>query len=205
MKKHKIAILVSGSGSNMEALIKHSLTEESSFEISQVISNKKDALAIEKAHNYGIKTAVVDRKEYSSKSAHEKAILDQLSTTEVDCICLAGYMQLLSKEFIDCYKNKILNIHPSLLPLFPGLDTHNKALSSGMKIAGCTVHIVTEIMDDGPIIGQAVVPIFNNDDADTLQKRILKVEHSLYSKAVEKYLNSYQSSLIAEEANLIVI
>ncbi|WP_370930870.1 phosphoribosylglycinamide formyltransferase [Bartonella sp. DGB1] len=203
MKKHKIAILISGSGSNMESLIKYSLTDESTFEITKVISNNINALGLKKAANYNIKNIAIDRNNYQNKAQHEQAMLTELKKDNIDLICLAGYMQLLSSDFIGNYQNKILNIHPSLLPLFKGLDTYNKAIESGMKFTGCTVHIVTEKMDEGKIIAQAVVPIFKHDTSSDLQQRILNAEHLLYYRAIEQYLNNIENNNINNEDRLI--
>ncbi len=149
-------------------------------EITCVISDKPTAGGLAKAQGFGIPTLVFERKNYASKSEHEAAILAALGELAPDIICLAGYMRLISGEFIAPYEGRIINIHPSLLPLFPGLHTHQRAIDSGMKITGCTVHFVTEGMDEGPVIGQAAVPVTAGDTADSLAARVLTVEHKLY-------------------------
>jgi len=152
--------------------------------ISGVISDKADAGGLAKAAAEGIATFAFVRKEFASKEAHEEAMLSQLEALSPDIICLAGYMRLLSGRFIQAYEGRIINIHPSLLPLFPGLHTHQRALDAGMRVAGCTVHFVTEGMDEGPVVGQAVVPVLNNDTADSLAARVLTIEHQIYPQSL---------------------
>lgn len=188
MNKKQVAIFISGGGSNMEALIKASQQPDYPAEIVAVFSDKAAAGGLMIAQNAGIATYVFERKNYASKAEHEQAILDQLARIKPDIICLAGYMRLLSADFIRPYEGRILNIHPSLLPLFPGLNTHQRAIDAGMKIAGCTVHLVTEGMDEGPILAQAVVPLLKDDDVESLAKRVLAAEHKLYSKALHLFL-----------------
>ncbi len=150
-------------------------------------SDKEDAGGLAKAQGSGIPTQVFKRKDYASKDEHEDAILAALAALDPDILCLAGYMRLLSGRFIAPYEGRILNIHPSLLPLFPGLHTHQRALDVGMKLAGCTVHLVTEGMDEGPILAQAAVPVLAGDDAETLAARVLKAEHRLYALALRNF------------------
>lgn len=188
MNKKQVAIFISGGGSNMEALIKASQKPDYPAEIVAVFSDKASAGGLSIAQNAGIATYVFERKDYASKPEHEQAILAQLALIKPDIICLAGYMRLLSADFIRPYEGRILNIHPSLLPLFPGLNTHQRAIDAGMKIAGCTVHLVTEGMDEGPILAQAVVPLLKDDDAESLARRVLTAEHKLYSKALHLFL-----------------
>jgi phosphoribosylglycinamide formyltransferase 1 len=184
--KKRVVIFISGSGSNMVALAKAAQTPDFPAEIVAVISDKADAGGLAKAEALGIATHVFMRKDYDSKVAHEAAILACLAEINPDLICLAGYMRLLSAEFIRPYDRRILNIHPSLLPLFPGLHTHQRAIDAGMKLAGCTVHVVTEGMDEGPVIAQGVVPILAGDTADDLAHRVLAVEHQIYARALAK-------------------
>lgn len=178
--RKRIAVLISGSGSNMVALAKACEAADFPADIVAVFSDKPDAGGLEKAQALGIATAAFARKDYASKAEHEAAILAALDAVKPDLVCLAGYMRLLSGDFIRPYQGRILNIHPSLLPLFPGLHTHQRALDAGMKIAGCTVHFVTEGMDEGPVIAQAVVPILPHDTAEDLAARTLTVEHRTY-------------------------
>ena len=183
--RKRVVVFISGGGSNMLMLAKACEATGWPAEISCVISDKDSAGGLAKAEALGIPTRVFERKAFASKSEHEEAILAALEEIAPDIICLAGYMRLLSADFIRRHQGKILNIHPSLLPLFPGLHTHQRAIDAGMKIAGCTVHFVTEGMDEGPIIAQAAVPVLAQDTADTLAARILTVEHQLYPLALK--------------------
>lgn len=178
--RSKVVVFISGSGSNMVALAQACTAPDFPAEIVCVISDKASAGGLEKAQGFGIPTLVFERKTYASKAEHEAAILAALGELAPDIICLAGYMRLISGDFIAPYEGRIINIHPSLLPLFPGLHTHERAVESGMKITGCTVHFVTEGMDEGPILGQAAVPVLADDTPDTLAARVLTVEHQLY-------------------------
>jgi len=182
--RKRVVVFISGSGSNMVALAQACRETDFPAEIACVISDKPTAGGLAKAQGFGIPTLVFERKNYASKSEHEGAILAALGELAPDIICLAGYMRLISGEFIAPYEGRIINIHPSLLPLFPGLHTHQRAIDSGMKITGCTVHFVTEGMDEGPIIGQAAVPVVAGDTADSLAARVLTVEHKLYPLAL---------------------
>lgn len=178
--RKRVVVFISGSGSNMVALAQACQAPDFPAEITCVISDKPTAGGLAKAQGFGIPTLVFERKNYASKSEHEAAILAALGELAPDIICLAGYMRLISGDFIAPYEGRIINIHPSLLPLFPGLHTHQRAIDSGMKITGCTVHFVTEGMDEGPVIGQAAVPVTAGDTADSLAARVLTVEHKLY-------------------------
>jgi len=182
--RKRVVVFISGGGSNMVALAQACREPDFPAEVACVISDKPTAGGLAKAQGLGIPTLVFERKNYASKGEHEAAILAALGELAPDIICLAGYMRLISGEFIAPYEGRIINIHPSLLPLFPGLHTHQRAIDSGMKITGCTVHFVTEGMDEGPIIGQAAVPVVAGDTADTLPARVLTVEHKLYPLAL---------------------
>jgi len=184
MSRKRVVIFISGGGSNMEALIRAAQAADFPAEVVAVFSDKEEAGGLAKAKAAGIATQVFKRKDFASKDEHEDAILDALAALKPDMICLAGYMRLLSGRFIAPYEGRILNIHPSLLPLFPGLHTHQRALDAGMKVAGCTVHLVTEEMDEGPILAQAAVPVHVGDDAEALAARVLKAEHQLYALAL---------------------
>ena len=184
--RKRVVVLISGGGSNMLALADACAADDFPAEIVGVISDRKDAGGLAKAEARGIPTFAFERKDYSSKAEHEGAVLEALATLKPDLICLAGYMRLLSSDFIRPYEGRILNIHPSLLPLFPGLHTHQRAIEAGMKVAGCTVHIVTEGMDEGPIIAQSAVPILQDDTAQSLADRVLIVEHKTYRLALQK-------------------
>lgn len=183
--KKRVAVFISGGGSNMLSLADACEAADFPAEIVAVISDKPTAGGIAKAEARGIKTFVFKRKAYADKTEHEAAILAALDEVKPDIICLAGYMRLVSGEFITRYEGRMLNIHPSLLPLFPGLHTHQRAIDAGMKIAGCSVHFVTEGMDEGPIVAQAVVPVIEGDTADALAARVLTVEHKLYPLALK--------------------
>lgn len=194
MKRNRVVIFISGGGSNMEALISAAQAPGFPAEIVAVFSDKAEAGGLAKAEAAGIATQVFKRKDFASKEAHEDAILAALDVLKPDIICLAGYMRLLSGRFIAPYEGRILNIHPSLLPLFPGLHTHQRALNAGMKLAGCTVHLVTEGMDEGPILAQAAVPVLDGDTAETLAARVLKAEHRLYPLALQQFAAGEKAS-----------
>jgi phosphoribosylglycinamide formyltransferase 1 len=185
--RKRTVVFISGSGSNMMALVEAAKAGDYPAEIVGVISDKADAGGLTKAAAEGIATFAFVRKDYTSKDAHEAAILAALDALSPDIICLAGYMRLLSGAFIQRHEGRIINIHPSLLPLFPGLHTHQRAIDAGMRIAGCTVHFVTEGMDEGPVIGQAAVPVLAGDTADTLAGRVLTIEHQLYPRALKLF------------------
>lgn len=185
--RKRVVVLISGGGSNMMALAKAAAHPDFPAEIVGVISDKADAGGLMKADTLGIPTFAHVRKDYASKGEHEAAILAELERLSPDIICLAGYMRLLTAEFIRAYEGRIINIHPALLPLFAGLHTHQRAIDAGMRIAGCTVHFVTEGMDEGPIIAQAAVPVLTDDTADTLAVRVLTVEHRVYPEALKLF------------------
>lgn len=203
MSRKRVVIFISGGGSNMEALIRAARTPDFPAEIVSVISDKADAGGLAKAQAAGIATQVFTRKDYASKDAHEDAILDALAALNPDIVCLAGYMRLLSGKFIKPYEGRILNIHPSLLPLFPGLHTHQRALDAGMKLAGCTVHLVTEGMDEGPILAQAAVPIVDSDTEDSLAARVLTAEHLIYAVALKKFASGNVETALSQDAMVI--
>lgn len=182
--RKRVVVFISGGGSNMVALAEAARASDYPAEIVAVISDKADAGGLAKASTLGIAAYSFQRRDYESKAAHEAAILAKLAEIAPDLICLAGYMRLLSAEFIRPFEGRILNIHPSLLPLFAGLHTHQRAIDAGMKVAGCTVHLVTEGMDEGPILAQAVVPVLAGDTADTLAARVLKQEHRIYRQVL---------------------
>ncbi|MBW8320705.1 MAG: phosphoribosylglycinamide formyltransferase [Arenimonas sp.] len=185
--RKRVVVFISGGGSNMVALADACATPDFPAEIVAVISDKPTAGGLAKAAERGIATHVFERRAYASKAEHEAAILATLATLSPDIICLAGYMRLLSGDFIRPYEGRILNIHPSLLPLFPGLHTHQRALDAGMMVAGCTVHFVTEGMDEGPIVAQSVVPVLPGDTSDSLAARVLTVEHRSYVLALRLF------------------
>ena len=184
----KIAVLVSGRGSNLQAIIASIKQNKINAGIAIVISDIQNALALEKAKKNGIKTLFVDPNRFKTKESFYEYIIEILKKEQVNLICLAGFMRILPKLFIRQYKNRIINIHPSLLPSFPGLNAQKKALDSGVKFSGCTVHFVDEGVDTGPIIIQAVVSVLDKDTVESLSKRILKEEHRIYPLAIKAFI-----------------
>ncbi len=181
----RIGVLLSGRGSNFEALaVSVAAGRIPGAEIAIVISNQPDALGLKRAEARGIATRMIPSKGLQ-REAYDRQVVAVLQERKVDLICLAGYMRLLSPYFVAAFPQKILNIHPSLLPSFPGLESQKQALEHGVKFAGCTVHFVDENLDAGPIILQAVVPVLDGDDEHALSERILKEEHRIYSEAVK--------------------
>jgi phosphoribosylglycinamide formyltransferase-1 len=192
-RKARIAILISGRGSNMIALadaVRDGIIPNA--KISVVISDQPSAAGLAKAAERGIETLTITRSG-RPRAEHDREIIAALRARKVDLVCLAGYMRILSKEFIDAYRGRILNIHPSLLPLFPGLEPQRQALEHGVKTSGCTVHLVDETLDGGSIIAQREVPIHEDDTVETLAERILIEEHKVYPQAVRKVLSTGQS------------
>jgi phosphoribosylglycinamide formyltransferase-1 len=188
--KVKIAVLVSGRGSNLQSIIDSVERGDVSADIALILSNKANALALERGRKHGIESVFLDPKRYPDKLHYDKAMIDILKKQSVELVCLAGFMRILSREFIQAYQGKIINIHPSLLPSFPGLDPQKKALEHGVKFSGCTVHFVEEAVDAGPIILQAVVPVLPTDTVETLSQRILEQEHITYPKAIQLYIQN---------------
>lgn len=184
MENRKIAILISGRGSNMSALMDAVESKKLNAEIAVVISNRVDAKGVVEAKARGYTTVVIQSKGIS-KEEHEQILIAELKWHNPALICLAGYMRLLSPKFVETFPNQILNIHPSLLPAFPGLDVQKQALDYGVKYSGCTVHFVDDGCDSGAIIAQEIVPILDKDTPQSLAERILVEEHKIYSKAVE--------------------
>lgn len=187
----RIGVLASGRGSNLQAVIDAIEARTLQAKIAVVLSNKKEAQALERARRHGLTDVFLDPKPYAgqpdSREAYDRAILEVLKKREVELVILAGYMKIVTSVLIKAYENRMMNIHPSLLPSFPGLDVQKKALDWGVKIAGCTVHFVTEGVDEGPIIIQAAVPVMEGDTAETLSARILAQEHRIYPRAIQLY------------------
>ena len=182
--KKRIGVLLSGRGSNFEALAESIASSRiPNAEIAMVISNREGAPGIDRARSRGIATSVIPSKGLE-REAYDRQVVAVLNEHKVDLICLAGYMRLLSPFFVAAFPNRILNIHPSLLPSFPGLESQRQALEYGVKFAGCTVHFVDENLDAGPIVLQSVVPVKDDDTEDTLSAKILQEEHRIYSEAV---------------------
>lgn len=184
MAKTKIAVLVSGRGSNMQALLEAAKDEDFPAEIVLVASNRPDAPGLAVAEAAGIATEVVDHRDYDGREAFEEALDSTLKMYGPRIVCLAGFMRILTPWFTERWRDLLINIHPSLLPAFKGLHTHERALEAGVRIHGCTVHYVRPEMDDGPIIGQAAVPVLPGDTPDTLAARVLEAEHKLYPQCV---------------------
>jgi phosphoribosylglycinamide formyltransferase-1 len=184
----KLGILLSGRGSNFEAIATNIENGSLAAEIAVVISNLPDAGGLESARRRGLKTLVIPSRG-KAREAHEAEVIDALQAAKVDLICLAGYMRLLSAGFVRALPHRILNIHPSLLPAFPGLHAQKQALDYGVKIAGCTVHFVDEDCDHGPIIEQRSVAVLRDDTEETLSGRILEQEHIAYSEAIRRVLS----------------
>jgi phosphoribosylglycinamide formyltransferase-1 len=180
----KIGILISGRGSNMVALVEAAQSSAiADSEISVVISDRRDAIGLQKAQERGVETLVIERAG-RKRSAHDAEIVAELRRRGVELVCLAGYLRLLSPDFVHAFPNRIVNIHPSLLPAFPGLNAQRQAFEYGVKFTGCTVHFVDENLDSGAIVAQKAVPIFDDDTIETLTERILIEEHKLYAAAV---------------------
>ena len=187
--KRRVGILISGRGSNMASLLRAAADPAYPAVIALVLSNNPDAPGLDTARAAGIATAAVDHRPYRrDRAAHEAGLAEALDTAGIEIICLAGYMRLLTPYLVGRYAGRMLNIHPSLLPAFPGLDTHARARAAGVRLHGCTVHLVTEAMDDGPILGQAAVPVLPGDDAQTLAARVLAQEHLLYPLALRAFI-----------------
>jgi phosphoribosylglycinamide formyltransferase-1 len=180
----RLGILISGRGSNFEAIANSIARRKLDAEIAIVISNRADAGGLEIARDRGIPMRVIESRGME-REAYDKLVIDELRTYEVEIVCLAGFMRLLSASFIQAFPNRVLNIHPSLLPAFPGLDAQRQALEYGVRITGCTVHIVDEFLDSGPILIQSAVPVLDTDDVEALSARILVQEHVIYSKAIQ--------------------
>jgi phosphoribosylglycinamide formyltransferase-1 len=183
-RRRRTAVLISGRGSNMQALVEASRADDYPAEIALVVSNKADAAGLAWAASQGIATRAISHKEFADRTAFDARIGKTLADAGIEIVALAGFMRLMTAPFVDSWRGRMINIHPSLLPAFKGLDTHARALEAGVKIAGCTVHFVTAEMDAGPIIAQAAVPVLAGDDADSLAQRILKAEHRLYPAAL---------------------
>ncbi len=187
-----IGVLISGRGSNLQAIVAAIAERRLDARIAVVISNRADAAGLQRARKAGIETLVIDHRDkarFPTREAYDRALVKELQARGVGLVCLAGFMRLLSGEFIRAFPNAILNIHPSLLPAFPGLDAQRQAWAHGVKVSGATVHLVTEDLDAGPIILQTAVPVLDEDTADTLAARILVEEHRLYPEAIRLVLD----------------
>lgn len=186
-KKIRLGVLISGRGTNLQSVIDASKKGMIDAEIAIVISDKKDAYGLVRAKENDIPTLFLSPKDYKNREDFDKKVVEELHKHKVDLVLLAGFMRIVTPALIGPFKNRIMNIHPALLPSFPGLDAQKQALEHGVRFSGCTVHFVEEGMDEGPIIIQAVVPVMDNDTVDSLSERILKYEHKIYPIAIQLF------------------
>ncbi len=200
-KKGRIAVLISGRGSNFKAIQEAILEGKINAEIALVHSNKADAPGLKIAKDFKLETFFLDPKVFPSKEDYEKELIKELKKKKVDLVCLAGYMRILSPSFCREFRHSVMNIHPALLPSFPGLHVQKKALDWGVRYSGATVHFVTEDVDMGPIILQAVVPVLQDDTEETLSDRILKEEHKIYPEAVRLF---FEGRLEVQERRVFI-
>jgi phosphoribosylglycinamide formyltransferase-1 len=200
--KKRVAILISGRGSNMQALVEAARAPDYPAEIALVISNRPDAPGLAWAKAQGVPALALDHKLYENREHFEGQLQSVLEISKIDLVALAGFMRLMTAPFVDRWRDRMINVHPSLLPAFKGLRTHEQALEAGVRISGCTVHFVRPEMDDGPIIGQAAVPVLSSDTAETLSARVLAAEHRLYPRAlalVARGLVSVDGTVVATQ------
>lgn len=183
----RVGVLASGRGSNLQAIIDASEAGKLDAAVVVVVSDISDAYALERARRHGVPPVFVDPKAHAGREAFDKAMIPVLTQHRVELVCLAGYMRVLTPTFIDHFRHRVMNIHPALLPSFPGLHGQRQALRHGVKFSGCTVHFADEGVDSGPIIIQAIVPVFDDDSEETLAARILKYEHQIYPRAIQLY------------------
>jgi len=180
----RLGVLISGRGSNLQAIIDAIRSDRLDAMIAVVISNRSDAAGLTRARDAGVETVVLNPREYAGRDAYDRAIVEVLRAREVGLVCLAGFMRLIGRPLLDAFPERILNIHPSLLPAFRGLDAQRQALAHGVRTTGATVHLVTADLDDGPIVLQAAVPVLDDDTVETLAARILVEEHRIYPEAI---------------------
>ncbi len=202
--KTRLGILISGGGSNFIAIAKACTAPDFPAEIAVLISNNPKARGIEYANTHNIPVQIIDHHDFKTRETFEAKIDLALREHGVERVCLAGFMRILSPFFVQKWAEKLLNIHPSLLPLFPGLHTHQSALDAGVLVHGCTVHQVTEKLDDGPLLGQGVVPILQGDTAQTLAKRVLQVEHKLYHEVIRKWCQTHNDKQNKDGQSLLI-
>ena len=184
MARLKVGVLISGSGTNLQALIDDCDRKDAESEIVLVLSNRSDAFGLTRAKHASLPHRVIDHREYESREAFEQALTEALEASGVELVCLAGFMRVLTTDFVERWRDRLINIHPSLLPAFKGLDTHVRAIEAGVRFAGCTVHFVRPDVDSGPIIVQAAVPVLPEDTAESLAARVLREEHRCLPLAV---------------------
>jgi phosphoribosylglycinamide formyltransferase-1 len=185
----RIAVLISGRGSNLQSIVDAIATAALDATIAIVVSNRSDAAGLLRAREAGIEALCLDPRDYPDRTVYDRAIVDILKARHVGLVCLAGFMRLVREPLLEAFPNAILNIHPSLLPAFPGVDAQQQALAHGVKVSGATVHLVTGELDNGPIVAQAAVPVLDDDTRDTLAARILIEEHKLYPDAIRTILD----------------
>lgn len=185
----RIAVLISGRGSNLQAIIDAIARGELAATIAVVVSNRADAAGLLRAREAGVESQVLDHRQHADRSSYDGAMVELLKARDVSLVCLAGFMRLVGPTLLAAFPNAVLNIHPSLLPSFPGVDAQRQALDHGVRYAGATVHLVTAELDNGPIVAQAAVPVLDDDTRDTLAARILIEEHKLYPEAIRTMLD----------------
>ena len=198
----RLGVLCSGRGTDLQSIIDTIAEGKLNAKISVVLTDKPNVMALKRAEKVGIKNLCIDRKAFENKSDFEAALLKELKQSEVDLVILAGFMRILSPEFVHEYKNRIMNIHPSLLPSFPGAHAHRDVLAYGVKVSGCTVHFVDEGTDSGPIIMQAAVEVKDDDTEETLAARVLEKEHIIYPKAIQLYVEN-RLKIVGRKVQLI--
>ncbi len=187
----RLGVLISGRGSNLQAIIDAIRDERLDATIACVISNREDAAGLQRARDAGIETLVLSHRGFTQRAEYDRVLVNELRARDVRLVCLAGFMRLLGVEFVDAFPHAVLNIHPSLLPAFPGMDAQHQAWEHGVKVSGATVHFVTADLDAGPIVLQQPVAVAEDDTPDTLSARILAVEHQLYPEAIERILDGH--------------
>jgi phosphoribosylglycinamide formyltransferase 1 len=185
----RLGVLISGRGSNLQAIIDAIAEGQLRAEIAIVISNVLEAQGLTRAATAGVPTRVMPHRDWPTREAYDRAVVDALREFRVDLVCLAGFMRLLGPAFVDAFPNQVLNIHPSLLPAFPGLEAQRQAFEHGVKVTGVTVHFVTAALDAGPIVLQSAVPVFDDDTAASLAARVLLEEHRVYPRAIQQVLD----------------
>ncbi len=183
-----IVILISGKGSNLKVILEAQREQGWDARVTRVFCNRVDAPGLAIAESFGVPVTLLNHQDFATRDAFDQSLLSEIQSEQPDLVVLAGFMRILSREFVDCFAGRLINIHPSLLPSFPGLNTHQAALKAGVKWHGATVHFVTSELDVGPIIAQGVVPVHNYDNPDLLSERVQAIEHIIYPKAIEWFL-----------------
>ena len=201
MARMKVAVLISGRGTNLQALIDACATPDFPAEIKLVIANRADAPGLARAAQAKIATAIIPHRDYATREAFDAALTAALVQAGSELVCLAGFMRLLTPGFVAHWRDRLINIHPSLLPAFPGLDTHARVLAAGVRFTGCTVHFVRAEMDNGPIILQAAVPVLPGDDAERLAARVLEAEHRAYPQAL-RFIAEGRAKIVQEHVEI---